>query len=345
MIGRIHLWLGLPLALYALIMGATGAALMLRHPFQAASHPQLYTGAPPAFTASPDSAIQGVAQRYPGWTILSLTWPHEQTPYWMAFLLRGTEAREVYVSTANAAIIGERDPHAGWLGVAERIHNNWYWGRNGRLLNGYGAIGLSMLTLSGLWLVWPRLRHLRLDSTFFRNRDLHYWLGALSSAFVLVICFTGAYYTWGPAYRELAYRWLGQRAAVKLPAGPPAEALALSELLRRAQAEFPGKAIQRVPIPNAKFPFRVAFREGTMAEMHRVSSVTLDPRTGAVLAKEALAQRPAGESFLGYLSAVHFGVFGGAAVEWLWAILSVAMATLGPTGVLIWWRKRPNARG
>jgi uncharacterized iron-regulated membrane protein len=340
MVGRVHLILGLPLAVYAIVMGGTGAALVFRDAIHAGQHPHLYSGPAPVYTATPDQALTAVRARYPGWNPLSVTWPHERTPYWMIYLLRGPAAREVYVSTATGEIVGDRDPRAGWLGVAERIHNNWYWGRNGRLLNGYGAIGLTLLSLSGLWLVWPRLRHLRLDATFFRNRDLHYWLGTISCVFVLVVSFTGAYYTWGASYRELAYRWLGHRAEIRLPERTASATRSVAELVERAQREFPGKPVQRAPIPDPKFPYRVSFREGAMSEIHKVSSVTLDPRTGEVLAKEALAQRPAGDTFVGMLSAVHFGVFGGAPVEWLWALLSLAMATLGPTGVLIWWRKR-----
>lgn len=59
-----------------------------------------------------------------------------------------------------------------------------------------------------------------------------------------------------------------------------------------------------------------------------------------------MAERPAGDSFLGWLSGFHFGVFGGALVQWLWVLLGLALATLGVTGVCIWWRKfRPVPRG
>jgi uncharacterized iron-regulated membrane protein len=336
MILKIHLWLGLPLALYCLIMGATGAVLMFRHPIHAWQYPHFHSGPAPTFRANPDAAIARVQARYPDWKPLSLTWPHEHTPYWMVFLLKGPDGREIYVSTDTGEIIGEQNPRAGWFGVAERIHNNWYWGRNGRLLNGYGAVASVILSLTGLYLVWPRLKRLGLRSV----RDWHYTLGVASFAFIQIVSFTGAYFTWGPAYIAFAKDYLGRRADPPLPPSALSTTLPLSRLAQAAQEALPGKPIQRLPMPNPKSVYKVALLEDRFDAFHRVSHVILDPRTGAVLAVHRLAERAAGDSFLGWVAALHFGNFGGAPVEYLWALLSLAMASLGPTGFWIWWRKR-----
>jgi uncharacterized iron-regulated membrane protein len=335
MIGRLHLWFGIPLALYCLIMGITGAILMFHAPIHAWQHPEFHSGPAPTFRADPDSALANLGAKYPGWKALSLTWPHENTPYWMVFLLKDQEGREVYLSTDSGAIIGERNPREGWFGVAERIHNNWYWGRNGRLLNGYSAIGLIVLSLTGLYLVLPFWKRI----AFRTNRGWHYALGLASFLFVIVVSLSGTFFTWNPSFQSVA-KSLGRTQDPKLPASAIQTTLPLSTLIATAQAALPGKTLQRIPMPNAKFAFKATFREDRFAAFHRVSHVVLDPRDGRVLAVQRLEDRQGGDNFLAWVVALHFGNFGGAPIEYLWAFLSLAMASLGPTGFLIWWAKR-----
>ncbi len=341
----IHKILGLALAVYVLVMGLSGTILVFREPIQASLHPEFASGPAPDFLASPDKALENVRARYPAWLPLSLTWPHEHTPFWMVYLLKGPQGLAVYVDTRSGAIVGAHDPKSDWLGTVETIHSNWSFGRNGRLFNGYGALGTILLSLSGFWLVWPRLRHLRLSSQLLRARDLHYSLGALSLFFLLGISFTGAYFTWSKYYLDFAKSYLGRTPEIQLaPLSQPTppQTLPISDLIARAQAALPGKPIQRIPIPNARYPYRVVFREGPFSAFHLVSSVTLDPRNGQVLLVQALADRPRGDAFLGWISAFHFGAFGGWPVQWLWAAFGVIMSVLAVSGVQIWWRSRPR---
>jgi hypothetical protein len=48
--------------------------------------------------------ISEIRRTYPGWTVLSLTWPNEKCPYWMSYLLRGDQALEVY-SSGNSILV------------------------------------------------------------------------------------------------------------------------------------------------------------------------------------------------------------------------------------------------
>jgi uncharacterized iron-regulated membrane protein len=57
-----------------------------------------------------------------------------------------------------------------------------------------------------------------------------------------------------------------------------------------------------------------------------------------VLGVKRLHERPAGDTAIGLFSAVHFGIFGGPVVQFLWAVLGLSFAVLGVTGALMWWR-------
>ncbi len=339
---RLHLWVGVPLAIYAVLIGLSGAVLVFREDIQASLHPQLHTGAPARFGADPDRVLKQIQERYPGWRPLTFTWPHDRTPYWMIFLLKGNQSRELYVDPQTGQFVAEVDPHAGWFGWTERLHNNLHWGRNGRLANGYGALGVLLLSVTGLQLFWPRRRSL---ATLWQRdgwRFWHYTLGLASLVGLVALAFTGAYYTWSKYYIAAVSQVLPRTPELTLPPlpAPPPPPPTVWRLMDIAQQALPGKAIQRFPIPDARFPLRVTFREGSFAEFQLVSSVTLDPRTGAVLRVQRLAERPAGDGVLGWINGLHFGAFWGRLGQVLWAFCGVSLAILGPTGVWIWWRRR-----
>jgi uncharacterized iron-regulated membrane protein len=340
-----HLWLGLLFAAYALLIGLSGAVIVFKDDLNALRYPQFHTGAQPVFGADPDRVLEQIRQSYPGYRPLSFTWPHDRMPYWMIFLLRPGASLEVYADPATGQIIGARDPRAGWLGWVERLHTNLLWAQPGRLANGYGAIGLILLTASGLYLLWPRWRTLPALWRHERPRFLHYSLGAASALLLVGLAFTGAYYTWSKHYISAVSRWMERTPEVKLPTLSPAPATTPSvwRLMDLAQQSFPGKAIHRFPVPDPRFPLRVTFCESSFAAFHQISSVTLDPRTGAVLLRQSIDERPAGDIFLGWLSGFHFGVFGGLPVQILWSGAGLALALLGPTGVWMWWRRRQSS--
>lgn len=346
LLARLHLWLGLLLAVYAFLIGLSGAVIVFKDDLNALLHPQFHTGAQPAFGADPGRVLEQVRQSYPGFRPLSFTWPHDRMPYWMIFLLRPGASLEVYADPATGQIIGARDPRAGWLGWVETLHTNLLWAQPGRLANGYGAMGLLLLTTSGLYLLWPRRRTLPALWRHDRPRFCHYALGAASALFITGLAFTGAYYTWSKQYVAAVSRWMQRTPEIKLPSlnPAPAQSPSLWRLMDLAQQSFPGKSIHRFPVPDPRFPLRVTFREGSFAQFHQVSSVTLDPRTGSVLLRQALPERPAGDRFLGWLSGFHFGVFGGLPVQILWCAIGLALALLAPTGVWMWWRRQRSAQ-
>lgn len=327
-----HLWLGVPLGCYAVLIGLTGAVIVFREELQTLARPDLNPGGSIPITADPDVVLAQVRAQFPGWSPLSITWPHDATPYWMIYMIEGPRVLEVYVNPQSGATVGTHDPRSGWLGVVSSLHTNLRFGRNGRMANGYGAIGVMMLALSGFALILTRLRLLE-------TPRWHYLMGTAGWFFLLALAFTGAYYTWPAAYISMVNRMFERATPVPLPAMNVTTTRPLAQLIAIAQSSYPGQQIQRVPIPDARFPFRVVFREGRFAAFHEVSAVVLDPRTGAILSRQHLSQRPTGDWLLGWFSAFHFGVFGGRLVQLLWCLLGLALAGLGATGICMWLKR------
>ncbi len=352
-----HRAIGLFLAIYAVLMGVTGAALVFRDELEQWEHSEVHAPASGPVTVSAAGALERVRQAHPTWRVLSVNFPHPETPYWMVYLLKGQEAKQVYVSPATGEIVAAVDPKAGIAGGLADLHFNLWAGRTGRLVNGWGAILLTLLCLSGLLLWMPRSRQnlrrqvrarLAIPSGGGRrfSWQLHHLSGAIAWAFLVVLAVSGAYFAWPQPFTQFAQRYLGRNPAPSVPAHPAtADLLPMDDLARRAEAALPGLPIQRIQaVSGPKQAVRVTMREGTTAEFHRVSTVFLDPVTGNVLAINRLRERPAGDSFISYLSAVHFGVFGGWPVRLLWFALAFGLPVLAWTGFRLW-RLRGSDRG
>jgi uncharacterized iron-regulated membrane protein len=350
MIRRVLFWThrlaGLAAVAYVVVIALSGAALVFREELRGWEHPQTRLGGEPG---SPDDALAVARQQFPGWQPLSITFPNTRSPQWMVYLLRGREAREVYFLAGR--LTTAVDPRAGVSGALAGLHSNLLAGRTGRRLNGYGAAVLLWLALSGGYLWLPR--SWTADQLRARLRigpgggprvlawQLHHSLGVGTFLFAAILALTGMYYVWSAPYLNVA-RQLG-RSTEPRPAAhsPEAALLSIAELARRAEAVFPGRPVHRVSVPAGPHEaVRATLREGEPQEFHWVSTVFLDPVTGAVLGTNPLESRPRGDAFLGWLSALHFGVFGGWPVRWLWCALGLALAAVAVTGPLLWWLRR-----
>ena len=82
-----------------------------------------------------------------------------------------------------------------------KLHSNLLWGSTGRVVNGIGGIGLTLLCLTGAVIWWPGIQHWRRSMTvnwrahFARiSWDLHSAMGFWILLFVLVWGVSGIYF-------------------------------------------------------------------------------------------------------------------------------------------------------
>jgi uncharacterized iron-regulated membrane protein len=343
----LHLCCGLTVSVYAVLIGVTGSLLVFRAELTALEFPEFHSGELRLPAVGPDLALAKAREAFPGFRPLTVTWPHAGQPSWMVYVLKGREAREVFVDLQTGQIAGSRDPRSGWTGGLAQLHANLWAGRTGSLLNGYGACAVATLGLSGiwLWLTGAGKWRSRLQIDFYAGWrklawQLHHSTGIVSVAFVLLLSVTGTYFVWSSAYVRAVERAFGRSREPSVPRHPRPALLPIAALAERGARAIPGLPIHRVQVvESALQPVRVTLREGAPAEFHRVSTVFLDPVTGDVLGELRLAARPFGDSLLAWFSAAHFGIFGGLPVRILWAATGLAFPVMSVTGFLMWWRR------
>jgi uncharacterized iron-regulated membrane protein len=340
-LSKVHLYLGLVCAIYAIAIGLSGSVLVFEEELTRAAYPQFSKGRIPSpLLTTPDNVLFQVRAKFPGWTIYTLTWPVDGTPFWMSYLLKGNQPRQVFVDPQTGKVAGDRDPSAGWLGLAGRLHSNLLIRRAGRSANGIFAGGLLLLSATGVALWWPT------KPFGWRIRELHYGAGIIAALYLILLSITGLYFVTPQIFIKMAGLASDVPPEPRLSPHPrDAPLLTVDGLAAKAQGAIPDRPIYRVEVVNRPDqPVRVTFREGEPEAFHLVSTVYLDPVTGNVIGIKRLADRRGADSVLGWLAAVHFGRFGGLPVKILWASLGLTLPLLAITGFLMWWKKMAVSR-
>jgi uncharacterized iron-regulated membrane protein len=184
-----------------------------------------------------------------------------------------------------------------WLGD---LHINLLSKNTGRIVNGVGAILLTLLCLTGAVVWWPGVRSWKRNlainprASWKRiNWDLHSAIGFWTFGLVFMWAFTGIYVVFPEPFQR-AVNYFAPLDYYKL--------------------------IDEVPSPQV-------FR--------RVADDPPPPPRRPRVQR----RRSPGDKTLGVLYGAHFGNFGGWPVKALWVLLGLSPALLFVTGVIMWWNR------
>jgi uncharacterized iron-regulated membrane protein len=257
----------------------------------------------------------------------------------------------VFLNPYTAEVLGSKVNDPGTpLRLVERFHSNLFLARTGRLMNGFGALALLLLALTGIIIWWPgrRLVGQRLTIKFSANWkrinfDFHHAVGFWCLLGFILLCITGAWFTWPQFFRDsvtnLGYKVTPpQRVVVERPAG--ADKLPLSELIAAAEAAVPGPPVSRVNMPSgATEPVRLNKAGEGEPFFRTATTVVMNPYTKQVLRVESLASKAPGDRILSWMAPLHIGNFGGMPIKIVWFILGLTMPALFISGFLMWWHR------
>ena len=198
---QIHLWTGIGLGLYVLLMSVTGSALVFRRELvkSLAREPRVDVGPAPRMTE--DEVKQFARRAYPDYEVTRV-WqrknPDQAVEIWME--RRGKRLQRLF-NPYTGADLGDsiRFGFRFVLWLAD-LHDNLLVAKTGRLINAAGGIFTVLLGLTGAVIWWPGSDTWR-RSLSFRwktnpkgfNWTLHSALGFWTFAFVFMWALTGIY--------------------------------------------------------------------------------------------------------------------------------------------------------
>ena len=345
---QVHLWAGVALAAYVVLISVTGAALVFREELEHAGSPRL-TGAPLADFAA---VAERMRAAYPDRRLSSLGAPGGTAGVFKGFLEKNGEFLPVAADAYTGELLAAPRPTSSFLRWLQQLHFNLLAGRTGRMLNGAGAVAILALGLTGLVIWWPGARHwrrgLRID---FRrgyrriNFDLHSAIGFWTLGFLLLWAATGAYFAWPAEFRRMV-NLLSPLTLAKVPVPdasqkgrhPPPD---LRRMIAEAQSRTPAGTLLSVTFSlDDDRATRVYIARQLPLDFETSDTHYFDPFTGRYL---GVFQRGIAHSWgdlvMTWISPLHFGTFGGWPVKIAWTLFGMAPAVLAVTGVLMYWNR------
>jgi uncharacterized iron-regulated membrane protein len=354
----LHRWTGLVATPFFLLLCITGSILIfhlevdrLLGDFPAESA----AAGPPMAPAALAAAAMAAAR--PGETVQSLAFSSALPDKAFAgFALPGSHALEaerlVLLDRATGQVLPFADPETSFTGFLFDLHANWFLDVPGEIFGGVIALLVLVAVVTGIIVHAPFLRGLAFGSIRHghserrRQRDLHNFIGAIVTGWLIVVCLTGL--ALGLGSLALA-RW--QDTELRAMAGSPTQApvpvaarVSVDVALATAQAAQPDRDAQFIIWPGTDFssPRHYAFlMYGRQPYNERLFDIVLvDAATGKLAAARPLPT---------YLQAVvlsgplHFGDYGGLPLKLLWLASAWGALFITANGAWLWWAKRRRA--
>jgi uncharacterized iron-regulated membrane protein len=308
---QIHLWSGVALGLYVVIVCVSGSAIVFRTDLEEILSQKMQvsvSGKP----LTRDQLRQSVERAYPDYAIRSIKPGRFSGEATQVLIARGWREKWRLFNPYTGADIGwSPDTLFRWLRWWGDLHGNLLMGPPGLRANGVGGFLTAVMCLTGIVLWWPgiatwrRALWIRSNVGWKRlNWDLHTATGFWLFAILLMWGVTGAYFIFPDPFRAVVNYFT--------PIAPP-----------------PTPQVARAPQPSAAQPPSPAAAGSKTITIIRVRR----PRTK-------------GEKILRGFSAAHYGNFGGWPLKVLYVLLGLAPAILFVTGVIMWWNRvlSPAAR-
>jgi uncharacterized iron-regulated membrane protein len=262
---------------------------------------------------------------------------------------KGDGRVQVYIDQYRGTILGEdhfKGKATEWI---YDLHVNLLSGKIGLLINGIGALVLTLLCLTGLVIWWPGRKRWQFGFRYEwrarwkrQNYDLHKLAGAFSLALIAVIAVSGAYFAF-PRMIERPVEWVTGKPALRVPPRTqPVKAPKpnLDMVLATAERAMPGGETSLFTFPGkAGQPY--SLRKYMPGDWRRTGDnlVYLDQYTGAVLRVDYHANLPWGIRFVRDVAPLHYGTFAGDWSRVLWLIIGLMPPLLFVSGSLMWWNR------
>ncbi|CAN5186256.1 PepSY domain-containing protein [soil metagenome] len=343
---NIHLWLGIGLFVLLVPVALSGALLVYHDDigeFMSTPRGAVAPSKPTDLTLAVDNARKAAGD---GFTPMSISFPEDnRTPLTIA--LRGAAAKGERPVRLTAtidrhdahvlSIVNFRDTFFGFLHV---FHENLTIPEYGRSIVGWTGVAMLTLSLTGLYLWWPR--HGQWSRAFVWRRspatssNLHYMTGFWICFPLALISLTGVYLAWPQQGRSVlssvAPMTEQQRGG---PRGQVTDKTTRSpsEIFASAAAR-PNSAVDSISYPNPQTgEWRVRLREDGNA---KPVTITINDRSGDVSVVEPLS----GDRTASWIRWLHEGSHSGEIWRFVVFLSGIMPAVLGVTGILVWLRQR-----
>lgn len=376
---NVHLWLGIGFMVLLVPISVSGGLLVFHDEIDTLINPKRYavTGAEVAQPASAylARAAEAVAKepgnliptgvRYPeepGWPVRVVTRPQQRIEGPPRFVT-------VFLDPPTAAVLDVMEFRSSFIGFLHVFHENLMIPQySGRQIVGWGGVAMLILSLTGIWLWWPRngafLHALRWKRSPQFTFNLHNMLGFWISIPLAAVSLTGIYLSFPQTARSMM-----SSVATMNPQGPrgfagdAAQRTNLTadralEIARQIEPAARPVVIFLPTVANVRGPqagpnqppqgergtgraagpaWRVQMAHGDTEAV----TVMVDDRSG-VATRAPSAQT--GDRAASWIRWIHEGSHTGPVWKFLVLLTGVFPPIFAVTGVIMWLRRRANRK-
>ena len=154
---QVHLWTGLGVGLYIVVISVTGSVLVYRSELRQRFNPEPRPVEISGPRLSEEALVEATRLAYPDYTIEVWTNPDDPAHAVTMSVRRDGGAREqLFFDPYTGEYLGHALP-AGWRLTTWLLdlHDNLLAGETGRTVNGVGAVLLVLLSMTGAIIWWP----------------------------------------------------------------------------------------------------------------------------------------------------------------------------------------------
>ena len=212
---QVHLWSGIALGLYILLLSVTGSVLVYRNELFRAATPEPILSKASGPRLTDDQLSEAATRLYPGYRVMYIGRPRNPDQAVDVTLRRGDEVKQRLFDPRAGGDLGAGVPTGIWLvSKLMDLHDNLLGGPKGRIVNGVGAVALLGIALTGLVIWWPGIKTWRRSLTLPRgvgwkrwNWHLHSAIGFWTLGFTLIFGLSAIYLCFPEPIQDLA-DWL-----------------------------------------------------------------------------------------------------------------------------------------
>jgi uncharacterized iron-regulated membrane protein len=355
----IHKWSSLVCTVFMLLLCLTGLPLIYHHEIgqllgNEVEAPAMQAGSTPR--ADLDRVIAAGKARYPNKVMMYMSQEADEPALW--FLTMGARPDDpnfvsIAVDARTARYVAEPPIEGGAvMAFLFHLHVDLFAGVAGKLFLGLMGLLLLVAVVSGVVLYAPFMRKLEFGdvrhgrTARLKWLDLHNLLGIVTLVWTLVVGATGVVNTLADVL--LQYWQATEIAAMVKPyegQAPSKQLASMEQSVAHARAAQPGMKVAFIAFPGTPFAsphhYGIYMRGDQALTARLYKPVLVDAGTGQVTDQRTLPW---------YLTALllsqplHFGDYGGAGMQFLWALLDLATIAVLGSGLYLW-LKRGRAAG
>ena len=355
----LHKWSSIVCTVFMLLLCLTGLPLIFHHELghllgTEVEAPPMPVGTP---RVSLDHVLEVARAQHPERVVQFVSQPEDSEDLWFVTMTPTPaptdDFRSVAVDARTGDILAQPRFDEGFMWVMFKLHVDLFAGLPGKLFLGLMGLLLLLAIVSGVVLYGPFMRKLSFGTVRRERRtrlkwlDLHNLLGIVTLVWLFVVGATGMINTWADLL--VKYWQYDQLSGLLAPyQGQPTVAVAergsVQRSLEVAQREAPDTRLSFIAFPGTAFSsphHHTVFLRGNEPFTSRLlQPVLVDAKTTEITAAPRLPW---------YLTALlvsqplHFGDYGGRAMQIVWALLDIATIIVLGSGLYLWLGKRQKA--